>query len=158
MHDPRGLSSNVPQHAEVRLGEVAEAAYVPVERDGDEVERAERGEVPLHVWQNEVAGLGGGVAEDDLLGFRGAVEYVLDPASILLNTYTVGKRCLDRPLRARWRERRDVRLHDALVECWHFVHDGHFLLRVLPDVNFSRRVHDVDLDIRTICGLRKPSE
>ncbi len=128
MHDPRGLSPDAPQHAEVRLGEVAEAAYVSVERDGDEVERAERGEVPLHVWQNEVAGLGGGVAKDDLLGFRGAVEYVLDPASILSTTYAIQKGCPDVPLRARWRERCYVRLHDALVECWRFVHDGHFLL------------------------------
>lgn len=42
------------QHAEMVLVEVPKAANASVERDRDEVERAERREIPLHVRQDKV--------------------------------------------------------------------------------------------------------
>lgn len=59
--------------------QVAKAAYAPVERDGHQIERAERGQVPFHVGKNDIAQVGREVAVEDFLGFRGAVEDVLNP-------------------------------------------------------------------------------
>lgn len=67
------------QHAEMVLVEVPKAANASVERDRDEVERAERPEIPLHVRQDKVPRFGRGVAEEDFLDFGGTVEDVLYP-------------------------------------------------------------------------------
>lgn len=79
LRDARSLAADAREHGEVRLVEVAKAADTAVEGDRDEVERAERGEVPLHVGEEHVACGGGWVAEEDLVGLGCAGQDVLNP-------------------------------------------------------------------------------
>ncbi len=76
---PRGFTADALQHAEVSLVEIAQASYSPVEGDRDEVQRAECSEVPFHVWEHQVAVLGRGIAVQDLLRLRSAVEDIFHP-------------------------------------------------------------------------------
>ena len=76
---PHGFAPDISQHTQVGLIEVAQAADTPVEGDRDEVERAERGEVPFHVRQHKVTVFRRGITVEDFLSFRGAVQDILYP-------------------------------------------------------------------------------